>query len=112
MASKDHAGTHAENRLKICLICKGKPKSLHKLQPAVIGILENYTNYDFNDQRLPGAICVNCKFKIKKAEKANDNETLSRILPDYSELQLLRTLRSNSKKCICAICDLARKKTN
>lgn len=96
---KDKVRTHAENRLKICLLCKKKRKSMTRLSPAIIENLRNKTNYDPKDERLPAAICNTCKIKFYKQLKSE----LSVTLPDYTEFTI-STKRFG--KCDCTLCEL------
>lgn len=106
MSSKRFAKTHFENRFKLCVICKKKQKSLQKLQPLIIIILENNSDFKRNDDRLPASVCVGCKFKVIKANNANKDE-LGNIIPTYIEFYSSRLLRSSSKKkCACTLCTI------
>ena len=105
--SKSHAGTHEDNRLKICLFCRKKKKNLTKLENALIQKLKENTKYDQSDKRLPRATCSMCLINFYKALKIKK----SIELPDYSNVnyrEINTRLQESQKICQCLLCDQAR----
>lgn len=102
------AGSHEENRNRICLLCFGKTKKMYPVKGMVKDLLENHLVYDENDERLPCVVCTTCYNNLYQVK--NGEEQIAR-LPNFADLKILqRSTRSNvNVTCQCHICELARK---
>ena len=104
--TKNHAYTHDENRLRICLLCQEKKRAMLHINQSIKNLLENNVTYDPHDMRLPIAICIKCKATLSKAEKGSKKIILSDYVtftPPQKE-----TRSRDNKLCDCTFCNLAR----
>lgn len=108
--SKDHAGSHSENRMRICLFCLKKKGKMIKIDGALRTKIENVIEYDHEDNRLPSVVCSACKINVYRCVNNINNKT-SIKLPDYSHFRSIhKNTRSKSAKlCECSLCQLVRK---
>ena len=80
--SNNHALTHDENRLKVCMLCFRKGKQIFSLKLKLKSDFEKiYTNY-VDDNNIPGSLCSTCKRDISRAKQKKPK----RELPDFSML--------------------------
>lgn len=105
--SKSHAGTHEENRFKVCLLCFGKTKVMIKIGGNLQNLVEAIFQYDKSDGRLPVVLCSGCKRDIYRVKNGTHKDIR---LPDISKISVLkRFTRSNaSALCNCHVCIVAR----
>lgn len=104
--SKDHARTHDENRLTICLLCFGRTKEMFAIKGQLKKYVEKfYPNYS-DDNSIPGALCSTCQRDIYRAK--NDMKELKKF-PDLSQFYARNTSSQNDSKCSCHLCELSRK---
>ena len=115
--SKDHAGTHDENRSKICLFClkkrgrsrKNEIRKIVKNGPVELLIIKDIFEYDASDKNLPNGICKTCLNKLY-ATKGKTKKLLKK--PEWCfHYKTINTRSSDgSLKCDCLICKLARQR--
>ncbi len=53
---KDHAGSHDENRAKVCFICFIKKKKVVNITTVLKNHIQKITSYNAEDNRLPSAL--------------------------------------------------------
>lgn len=102
------AGTHAENRFKICLLCFGKSKVMVKIDRKLKDLVMNNVEYDCSDERLPAAVCINCKKNLYQIKKNSENKAKLPIFSDLESLRKMNTRLSSKSLCDCYICQLVR----
>lgn len=112
---KDHAGTHDENRGKICLFCLKKQgrngKSVivkiiknGKIEPLVQLIFD----YDADDKCLPNGVCKTCLHKLYTSKEKNERLLEApKVSFNYKSIETRQCEKELS--CNCLICQLARK---
>lgn len=104
------AGTHEQNRYRMCFVCQEKPKNPTKIDGVVKKRLEDrFKNINILDCRFPAVICNACRMALIRAEKqkssANDLN-----LPDYSSFMPLKKNKryGGKKNCDCSLCLIVR----
>jgi hypothetical protein len=107
--SKDHAGSHSENRMRICLFCLKKKQKMIKIDGALRKKIENVIQYNHEDNRLPSVVCSACKINVHRCVNNSNNKT-SINLPDYSHFRPIHknTRLKSAKICDCNLCELVR----
>lgn len=108
--SKDHAATHDENRLKMCLFCLKKKNKMIPISGVLKENIEKLVTYDECDERLPSVVCDACRILIyREIKKELSLRTLK--LRDYSNFKVMdpNTRSKIDKTCECTLCDLSRK---
>lgn len=106
LVSFKKAGTHEENRYKLCLICLKKSKVIIEVKGAIKEkIVALCSEYDPNDERLPAALCTVCKIKVYRLFKEK-KKSIKLKLSDYSKFVPLRknTRETINLKCQCSLC--------
>ncbi|KAJ6637216.1 Protein doublesex [Pseudolycoriella hygida] len=107
------AGSHEENRAKVCLWCFKKAnrcgtRKFVKIMPN--GNIENLINlhitYTVLNQHLPSAICSTC---LRNLYKVKNGTTLNIELPDFSKLIApVKTREAIKLPCNCTMCRLVK----
>lgn len=92
------AGTHEQNRYRLCLICLKKAQVLIEVKGVLkTKILNLLSGYNTNDERLPAVVCASCKLKVYRSSNNNcDEEKYKLKLPDYCEFMPLQINTRNS----------------
>lgn len=108
------SNNHEKNRLRICLICKYRPKKKSFKTSGKVGndLKILYPDLNVNDERLPAVVCDACRQKIARAV-ANTSLRNNIKLPDYKKyrFQNIKTRLSTSVyDCDCTLCDEVRAK--
>lgn len=112
--SKDHPGTHDENRSKICIFCCKKKGGNGASKIIVItskGKIESLVNsvfkYEADNKCLPNGICSTCLNKLYE-EKKTEKKLLEapKLSFNYKSME---TRTEGDLLCQCLICQLARK---
>jgi hypothetical protein len=105
---KDHAGTHEENRRRICLLCFGKTKTMIEIRGILQIEVSNIFEYDVSNERLPVVLCTGCKRNIYRIKNGTEKNVL--LPTNISDIRpIRRSTRSNvTLQCNCYICELAR----
>ena len=103
--------THEENRHRMCLICKRKPK---KKDFKITGKIGNdlkilFPTIDLTDSRLPAVVCDSCRLKITRAI-TNQNLKNALQIPDYSNYcnKMKSRAASSTYDCECTLCNEVR----
>lgn len=85
---------HNDCRLHLCLLCFNRAKEMKKINENHLKtISEHFINgYNVNDERLPAALCGNCRT----------------IVQDYSSFSNLPPKTRQSISCSCKLCLMAK----
>lgn len=102
------AGTHNENRSKVCLLCFGRSKVMSLVQGKLKSYVEKMYEYDPCDERLPNAVCTTCKRKLYIVKDDTENTVKLSIFSDLEPLKNIKTRLSSKALCNCYVCQLVR----
>ncbi|KAJ6648438.1 hypothetical protein Bhyg_03666 [Pseudolycoriella hygida] len=104
------AGTHSENRYKLCILClKTNSRSKNRFTKIIVrgkveAMIKKLFDYNACDEHLPCAICSGCLRNLYRSENRGDI-----TLPDLSIFPVLPATTSTKKtKCKCQICEMTR----
>lgn len=108
-----HSRTHDECRLAVCLLCLGKTKDMRRINSRQRETINNVflTGLLEEDERLPCALCGNCRVIIQEYANGNYNRKIN--LFDHSTIgkQPPRTRSTAAIPCNCIVCVHARSST-
>lgn len=104
-----NAGSHNDNRNKVCVICFGKNSRCDKSkyvqiipQGKIENMMQNHFEYQASDDRLPNAICGKCRRNLYRKGDI--------VPPNLSEFLAMKYTRSMKQlPCKCKICEIVRK---
>lgn len=113
MSYKKKAGTHDENRGKVCLIClKKESRCNNKFKKIyskgkIEGMVNSIFKYSAYDEHLPNALCTACYRNLYRAKDGTRN-TIE--LPDLSQFNRMKysTGTPSQLSCQCKICNMVR----
>lgn len=111
--SEKNAGSHNDNRNKVCVICFGKNSRCNKSkfvpiipQGKIENMIQNYFEYEASNERLPNAICGKCLRKLYRSE-----DIVPPNLSDFKAMIFTRPVKKVQDQllpCKCRLCQIVR----
>lgn len=104
------AKTHDDCRKTVCFLCMRKCE--RELTDFLIGKIKKLvkSDIDFNDPRVPRALCSNCSLLLRRKDSGDQNVTLPALF-SFSSIVVKPQTRSSSS-CECLICKIGKLKLN
>lgn len=99
---------HDECRKAVCLLCLGKTKEMRVINYRHRELIEEYfiSGYDTSDDRLPCAVCGNCRTILREYDGGDFTHTIA--LFDHSLIGQDRHIATRSAPhCECVVCTMA-----